>query len=194
MGIRDRILDAAVAVLRERGLPAATTKEIARVAGCSEGSLYTYFANKEQLLGAVMAERLPPFIPLLHTLLERAGEDTLAEHLEEVARLALPFYVQMMPLAATVLATPELAEGLRRQGLGPHRANEGLVSYLRLEQRLGRIRAGASVEAAAALLLGACLQRAFNRQFSGQIPDASTDDHFITDLVATFMQGLQPPR
>src|SRR5438876_807222 len=150
MGIRERILDAAVAVLRQRGYAAATTKEIARVAGCSEGSLYTYFVNKEQLLLAVMAERLPPFIPLLHGLLE---------HLEEVARLALPFYVQVMPLAATVLATPELAEGLRRQNMGPHRANEGLVSYLRLEQRLGRIRAGASVEAAAALLLGACLQR-----------------------------------
>jgi AcrR family transcriptional regulator len=193
MGIRDRILDAAVAVLRERGLAAATTKEIARVAGCSEGSLYTYFANKEQLLHAVMAERLPPFIPLLYTLLERAGEDTLEDHLEEVARLALPFYVQMMPLAATVLATPDLADGLRHQNLGPHRANESLVRYLRLEQRLGRIRAGASLEAAAALLLGACLQRAFNRQFSGQIPDASADDHFITDLVATLMQGLQSP-
>src|SRR5438067_9234346 len=108
MGIRDRILDAAVAVLHERGHAGATTREIARVAGCSEGSLYTYFANKEQLLLAVMTERLPPFIPLLHALLERAGEDTLEEHLEEVARLAVPFYVQMLPLAATVLATPEL--------------------------------------------------------------------------------------
>jgi hypothetical protein len=108
--------------------------------------------------------------------------------------LALPYYVQMMPLAATVLATPDLAEGLRRQNLGPHRANESLVSYLRLEQRLGRIRADAGLEAAAGLLLGACLQRAFKRQFSGQIPDASADDRFITDLVATLMQGLQPPR
>src|SRR5437773_8024837 len=124
MGIRDRILDAAVAVLRERGLAAATTKEIARVAGCSEGSLYTYFANKEQLLLAVMAERLPPFIPLLHGLLQRAGEDTLEDHLQEVARLALPFYVQMMPVAAAVLATPELAEGLALQHLVPHRASE----------------------------------------------------------------------
>lgn len=192
MGIRDRILDAAVAVLRERGLVAATTKEIARVARCSEGSLYTYFATKEQLLHAVMAERLPPFIPLLHGLLERAGEATLADHLEEVARVAMPYYVAMTPLAAMVLATPDVREGLRRQNLGPHRANEAVVSYLRLEQRLGRIRAGASLEAAAALLLGACLQRAMNRPFSDQIPDAAADDRFVTDLVATLLQGLQP--
>lgn len=193
MGIRDRILDAAVAVLRDRGQAAATTKEIARVAGCSEGSLYTYFANKEQLLLAVLTERLPPFIPLLYTMLERAGEDTLEEHLVEVARLAVPFYVEMLPLATTALATPEVAAGLRRQNLGPHRANESVVSYLRLEQRLGRVRAGVNLEAAASLLLGACLQRALNQQFSSQIPDAAAYDRFVTDIVATLLHGLQPP-
>jgi AcrR family transcriptional regulator len=192
MGIRDRILDAAVTLLRERGLAAATTKEIARRAGCSEGSLYTYFGTKEQLLHAVMAERLPPFIPLLHALLERAGEDALEDHLEEVARLAVSFYGELMPLVATILATPDLAEGLRRQGLGPHRANDAVVSYLRLEQRLGRIRAGANLEAATALLLGACLQRAMHRQFSAQVADAGADERFVTDLVVTLMQGLRP--
>lgn len=192
MGIRDRILDAALTVLRDRGLGAATTKEIARVAGCSEGSLYTYFAAKEQLLHAVMAERLPPFIPLLHRLLERAGEETVAHHLEEVARLAVPYYAQMMPLAGAALATPELSAGLRDQNLGPHRANEAVVSYLRLERRLGRVRAEASLEAAASLLLGACLQRAMTQPFTGQVPDASVDERFVTDLVATLLHGLQP--
>ncbi len=192
MGIRDRILDAAAAVLRERGLAAATTKEIARAAGCSEGSLYTYFATKEQLLFAVVTERLPPFIPLLHGLLERAGEDTLADHLEEVARLAVSFYGELMPLVATMLATPDMVAGLRRQNLGPHRANAGLVTYLRLEQHLGRIRAAANLETAAALLLGACLQRTMNRPFFSQVPDASADDRFVSDLVTTLLQGLQP--
>ena len=188
---RARILDAAEQVVRERGLARATTKEIARAAGCSEGSLYTYFATKEQLLHAVMAERLPPFIPLLHTLLERAGEGTLADHLEDLARLALPFYVELLPLSAAVLATPELSAGLRRQNLGPQRANEAVVSYLRLEQRLGRVRAGADLEAAAALLLGACLQRAMTGQFTGEVPDA-TDERFVTALVTTLLQGLRP--
>lgn len=191
--MRDRILDAAAAVLRQHGEAGATTKEIARMAGCSEGSLYTYFARKEDLLLAVMTERLPPFITTIKALLERAGEDTVQEHLEEVARIAMPFYAEMMPLATTVLATPELNESLRQQNYGPHRANEALMSYLRLEQRLGRIRANASLEAAAALLLGACLQRAMYRQFSGQ-QDVGEDDRFARELVATLMEGLQPAR
>ncbi len=192
MGIRDRILDAAVVVLGERGHAAATTKEIARAAGCSEGSLYTYFATKEELLRAVLAERLPPFIPLLLGLAGRAGEDTVDDQLREVARLALPFFTAMLPMLGAVLATPDLAEGVRRHKMGPQRANESLLIYLRLEQRLGRLRSEASLEAAAALLLGACFQRALNRQFSGQAPDAAEDERFVTDLVATLMQGLRP--
>jgi len=190
MGIRERILDAAVVVLRERGPAGATTKEIARVAGCSEGSLYTHFANKETLLYAVMLERLPPFIPMLYALLARAGEDTLREHLEEIAGIALPFYVESMPLAVAVLATPELNESLRRQNLGPHRGNESLAAYLRLEQRLGRIRADANLDAVAALLLGACQQRAMHMQFTGQDLNTEAAEHFVKDLVATLMQGL----
>ncbi|MDB5059370.1 MAG: TetR family transcriptional regulator [Chloroflexi bacterium] len=179
-------------VLRDLGQAKATTKEIARVAGCSEGSLYTYFANKETLLYAVMSERLPPFIPMLNALMARAGEDTLRENLEEIARIAMPFYVESLPLAATVLSTPELKDSLRRQNLGPHRGNETLAAYLRLEQRLGRIRSGANVQAAAALLLGACQQRAMHMQFTGKTLNAEADDAFVKDLVATLLYGLQP--
>lgn len=192
MGTRDRILDAAVAVLRTRGQAGATTKEIARVAGCSEGSLYTYFATKADLLHAVMSEKLPPFIPVITALLERAGEDTVSDHLEEVARIALPFFHELMPLAATVLATPYLNESLRQQGFGPHRANQVLATYLRIEQRLGRIRPEASVEAAAALLLGACQQRAMQLQFLGGSPNAEEDERFARELVATLALGLIP--
>ncbi|HEY8285068.1 MAG TPA: TetR/AcrR family transcriptional regulator [Chloroflexota bacterium] len=192
MGTRDRILDAAVDVLRTRGQAGATTKEIARAAGCSEGSLYTYFATKADLLHAVMAEKLPPFIPLISALLERAGEDTVPDHLEEVARVAVPYFVEMTPLAVTVLASPDLNESVRQQGLGPQRANQIVASYLRLEQRLGRIRPEASVEAAAALLLGACQQRAMQGQFLGRAPNPADDDRFVKDLVATLTGGLTP--
>jgi len=190
--MRDRILDAALTVLREQGLEAATTKEIARVAGCSEGSLYTYFATKESLLLAVMTERLPPFIQLLHSMVERAGEDTLQDHLEEIARLAAAFYWELTPMAVSVLATPELAEGLRRKGLGPQRGNQTLAAYLRLEQRLGRVNAGVSIEATAALLLGACQQRAMNLQFLGQERDPEADGRFAVEIVGALMQGLRP--
>src|SRR5215210_7138434 len=48
-GTRERILAAAREVMLSKGLVRATTKEIARAADLSEGTLYNHFANKEEL-------------------------------------------------------------------------------------------------------------------------------------------------
>jgi TetR/AcrR family fatty acid metabolism transcriptional regulator len=47
---RNQILDAAATVFAEKGFHPATTKEIAKAAGVSEGTIYNYFANKADLL------------------------------------------------------------------------------------------------------------------------------------------------
>lgn len=60
---RVRILDAAHALMLSVGLAKATTKEIAKAAGCSEAALYKYFASKEELFISVLAERLPRLTP-----------------------------------------------------------------------------------------------------------------------------------
>lgn len=195
MSIREQILDAAEDVLRARGLARATTKEIARVAGCSEGSLYNHFDNKETLYLAVISERLPEFATLVMALEERAGTRSVRGILEEVVGAAVTFYAESVPMTAAVFATRELLDrhrdGLRSRGAGPHRPLEGLAAYLRREQLLGRIAPDASAEAAAALLLGACHQRGFHAHF---LDDAAlgTDEHFIQELVATLLQGLEP--
>lgn len=52
---RDAILAAAAEEIAEAGLGVATAK-IARRAGIAEGTLFTYFANKDELLNAVYLE------------------------------------------------------------------------------------------------------------------------------------------
>lgn len=51
-----RILDAARMLLEERGYDGTSTNRIAAAAGISPGSLYQYFANKDAILHAVVAE------------------------------------------------------------------------------------------------------------------------------------------
>jgi AcrR family transcriptional regulator len=50
-----QILDAAAQVFSEKGFHGATTKEIADVADVSEGTIYNYFASKEDLLMGIMS-------------------------------------------------------------------------------------------------------------------------------------------
>lgn len=196
---RARILDAAAQLMGTIGLARATTKEIARAAGCSEAALYKYFSGKEELFLRVLEERLPRLGPLLSELAEGPfGVSTarsVEDNLTEVVHQAALFYEATFPIAASLFAEPALlrrhAEGIRALGAGPQRPLRSLAGYLRGERDAGRVRAGADVDAVAALLLGACLQRAFLKAF----PDGEQVtplDEFAPSLVRTVLTGLTP--
>ena len=53
---RNAILDAATRLFAERGLAAAPTSEISKRAGIAEGTLFTYFPTKEDLINALYRE------------------------------------------------------------------------------------------------------------------------------------------
>src|SRR6266516_4681661 len=90
--MRERIVAAAIQMIRERGVTHATTREIARAAKVSEGSIYNHFENKTALFGAAfgavtggirgaMREADPPFIAaaLLGACLQYAFLSLLAQ-------------------------------------------------------------------------------------------------------------------
>ncbi|MFJ6696092.1 TetR/AcrR family transcriptional regulator [Streptomyces sp. NPDC091272] len=193
---RERILDAAHALMRTLGLSRATTKEIARAAGCSEAALYKYFASKEDLFVAVLGERLPRLAPLLHRLVLDPGDRSVEANLTEIARQAVDFYAESFPIAASLYAETKLKarhdEAMRDLGTGPHMPIEGLDAYLRTELAAGRIAAGADTFAAASLLLGACAQRAFAYDAQGRTgkqPPQDADD-FAAALARTLLRGI----
>ena len=53
---RNAILEAATRVLAKRGLTAAPTSEISKQAGIAEGTLFTYFETKDDLINALYRE------------------------------------------------------------------------------------------------------------------------------------------
>ncbi|MFD3323719.1 TetR/AcrR family transcriptional regulator [Streptomyces sp. NPDC058701] len=167
----ERLLDAADTLMRTSGLANATTKAIAREAGCSEAALYKHFANKEELFVRVLMERTPNAGPLMDALRAGSGGPGVEEVLADIARLASLFYADAMPMAASLFAAPALLsrhrEGVRQIGAGPHLVLEALAGRLRRERDAGWLRPDADPDAAAALLLGACFQRAFFLHFSG---------------------------
>ena len=126
------------------GLARATTKEIARAAGCSEAALYKYFASKEELFIRVLGERLPSWPRCWSRLAAEPGRGTLEENLTEIARQAALFYEQSFPIAASLYAETQLKrrhdDAMRADGRGPAQADPGLDAYLRAEQGLGRVR------------------------------------------------------
>jgi AcrR family transcriptional regulator len=178
------------------GLARATTKEIASAAGLSEAALYRYFSDKADLFLCVIGERLPELVATLKDLPTRVGKRTVRTNLEDVVRVALPFYDQTVPMAAAMFAEPELLKKhqaeMSRLGSGPHKSYDLLAAYLRAEQRTGRINPRADADAAAQLLVGACLGRAMLRRFTGRQDSAGDDERFSRAVVRTLLEGLAP--
>jgi AcrR family transcriptional regulator len=163
--MRERIIAAAIDVIAERGIAAATTKEIARAAGASEGSLYNHFANKTALIGAAMGELAGGLREAMVALLERVGAATIEENLATVALAAIDFYRRILPINGPVLGDPEVLAQIRRDtpeiGVGPLRGHQALTGYIAAEQKAGRVAASARPVYLASALIGACHQYAF---------------------------------
>jgi AcrR family transcriptional regulator len=188
MSARERILDAAAEIMRTRGVAGATTKEIARAAGCSEALLYKHFRDKEQVLMHVLKERMPTFTAAL-----APGEATVEANLVTVAHAGLRFYQRGFPMMASMIAQPGLMaatrDGLRRYDAGPHQPVRAVAEYLSAERELGRVAAGADTDAVAALLLGACFQQGFLAHL-GDEPEAT--EAAAAALVRPLLAHLAP--
>lgn len=64
---RQRILDAALKVFASRGFYNAKVSEIARTAGVADGTIYLYFANKDDVLIQLFEDRMEYIISRLTT-------------------------------------------------------------------------------------------------------------------------------
>jgi AcrR family transcriptional regulator len=164
---RDRILDAAATVLLERGLVGATTRELARAAGCSEALLYKHFADKQELFLAVLSERMP------RVELPAASDRTdLPSSLATIVTKLLAFFTRTFPMSGSIFGAPELLaehrNGIRARGYGPEGTVPLVAGLLAEEQAAGRVRPDADLEAAARLLVGLAFHRAFLAAYEGQ--------------------------
>lgn len=195
-GTRGHILAAAEEIIQDRGLRACTTRAIAERAGCAEGSIYRYFTDKHALFMEIVKTRFPQFLELTSTLPERAGTGTVRRNLEEVARTALGFYRVILPIVVGALGDRELLEEQRRhfeesKG-GPMKAIGALSTYIRKEQRLGRVSDKVSAEHVTRLVLGACFSQAVLEQILGDEAWLGTDERYAREIVRGLMEGVKP--
>jgi len=195
---RERILIAAIEVMRSKGVTAATTKAIAAEAGISEALIYRYFKSKIELLRAAVREEVgSAWNELLTSLPGQIGTVPPAANLERVARAAIAFYHDLIPLLASLFSETALIESyrssLREHDAGPHRAVRVLGDYLAAEQRRGGIAAEIDPLAEAQMILGAC----FTHVFFGLTVGADRlpfDDDRLAAAVARSVPGHQENR
>jgi AcrR family transcriptional regulator len=158
--LRAHLLDVAERLLAERSVTAITTRELARVAEVSEGVLYNYFADKNDLVLTALVRRFATLVARLEAAAPEAGERSLAENVATLAEALFALHVEAMPIIGKLLGEPSLLHRFmqdihaRTQPFGGKQIRDAVLRYLSSEQRLGRIAAGVDVDAATDLLIG----------------------------------------
>jgi AcrR family transcriptional regulator len=182
---RERILDAAAAVMRDRGVANATTKAIAAEAGYSEAMLYKHFADKQELFLLVLKERVPALSDL-----PKPGDGDARENLISLIAKLTNYYADLFPMSVSIFSEPELLvqhrEGVKRHGgLGPVGPIVLVERYLTAERDGGRLDLR-DVGAAARLLAGMAFQQGFLAAFEGlrKVPKAR---EFAAEAVASLI-------
>jgi AcrR family transcriptional regulator len=117
---RDQILSAAGTCFARHGFAAASMPEIAAVAGLSVGALYRYFASKEQLFLAVVAERVAVYNDAVFAELNTPGPPArrliaALRSLQRLLRTQMPDDARLsLELWSRANDVPELAVWLRQ--------------------------------------------------------------------------------
>jgi AcrR family transcriptional regulator len=152
---RQQLLDAAAAVFSERGYARATTKEIAKAAAVSEGTIYRHFADKKELFRAAFIGRNASNVAAITKLPDLAGTKSVRENLQFLIRAIEDVEANVAPLQAAMSSDAELARSLFSEAPQGEGGTAGitplkpLAAYLAAEQKLGRVRADVDVEDAA---------------------------------------------
>lgn len=134
-----KIIDAAMELMMERGYSATTTKDIARRAAVNECTIFRKFSEKKEIvLQAMEQEKWHPDL-CLEDLQGWTGdlEDDLARFSRSYMAKVTPRFVKL----SIGLRTPELADATSQGIMAvPQTFKEGVTDYLREMNRAGIIK------------------------------------------------------
>lgn len=111
---RDELMDAAIVVMSERGVAAATTRAIADQAGVPQGVFHYCFRSKDELIAALFEREITKTSTSTGDALRasgdvRSGMRAALDAQMTLVRAAPDYYLALAELSLTVLRTPDLA-------------------------------------------------------------------------------------
>ena len=182
---RERILDAAARVFARKGYQRATTREIADEADVGEGTIYSYFGSKRDLLLSLVSSMSESLLTPPQEIPPDDFEALIAAFLRD--RLTLT--EQNADLTSVLLYEARFDDDLRREYV------ENVLRKMatRLEERMaplietGRLRS-IHTGVAALAIIGSFLGFVLLRDLQMELPPL---DEIATDMTSLFLDGLR---
>ncbi|MFF2177664.1 TetR/AcrR family transcriptional regulator [Lysinibacillus sp. NPDC058147] len=185
----ERIIEAALQLISEKGYTAATTKAIAELAGVNEVTIFRHFGNKRGILTAII-EQLS-YVPLLQEEVKNVTWDLETDLLN----FSMKHFNFLMSIKDFVmigfkeaLQFPEINEEIANTPL--HIKNE-LIHYLQEMHERGKIRE-IDFEAAALSLIAINFGHFISRARLGTIVSDMPTEILLKTSISIFSRGLTP--
>lgn len=212
--LRDHLIATAARLIGQRGIAGLGVRDIAREAQVSDGALYNYFEDKEDLLAHALLAHVGNVMGSAQPM-PRPGSGTVAGNLARFIDMGLDTLIRVTPAFAGLLSQPKVLTRFRAMVGGdeafgaagtdppgtvaPGEADEPrglpdmLAAYLRAEQQLGRIGSGADVDSAVTLIVGAMHGQILPRVLFGPPGQpVATPSGLSARLVGTVLSGIAP--
>ena len=188
---REQILDGAKRVFTRLGFDAASMNDITREANVSKGTIYVYFANKEELFEALIErERQRIFSD---TTLAFSGSGSVGQKLSRCGKILVGLICSEPVISAqrTVIAIsarmPDMAK--RFYDRGPQKGKDNLAAYLKAEIEAGNL-AIDDIELAAYQFVDLCMAGIFRRRIFGHMAEPPTEaeiERSVSSAVQMFL-------
>ncbi|WP_445299974.1 TetR/AcrR family transcriptional regulator [Lysinibacillus sp. FSL K6-0232] len=187
-GTAERIIEAALQLVSEKGYTAATTKSIAELAGVNEVTLFRHFGNKRGLLKAIIEQF--SYYPLLQ---QEINQNVTWELEKDLLNFSLKHFQFLMSIKDFVMIGfkesiqfPEISEEIANI---PLLIKKELIHYFQEMHQRGKIRE-VDFEAAALSLIALNFGHFMSRARLGTIVSNIPTEELLQTSVAIFSRGL----
>jgi AcrR family transcriptional regulator len=186
-----QILDAARTLFLAEGITASTL-EIARRAGVSEGSIFKRFGTKERLFDEAL--QVPPVPGWIQELESLAGTGDLKENLIAISLKILAFFREIVPRVVVARGSRPCHPEAHVDGSEPPpvRDRRAIARFLRQEMELGRVRP-CDPDLVARMLLGSLFSYVFETVVHPHIEVRQAPDEFVRGVVQVVWEGISTP-
>ncbi|MEK8197563.1 MULTISPECIES: TetR/AcrR family transcriptional regulator [Lysinibacillus] len=187
-GTAERIIEAALQLISEKGYTAATTKTIAELAGVNEVTLFRHFGNKRGLLKAIIEQF--SYYPLLQ---QEINQNVTWELEKDLFNFSLKHFQFLMSIKDFVMIGfkesiqfPEISEEIANI---PLLIKKELIHYFQEMHQRGKIRE-LDFEAAALSLIALNFGHFMSRARLGTIVSDIPTEELLQTSVSIFSRGL----
>jgi AcrR family transcriptional regulator len=190
------ILDAALAVFAARGYRNTRLEDVGEAAGVTKGTIYHYFANKEELLLRAIERHHEQAFGRVEEILRDASGPMSARLRLLVRRWFGSVSRERLAIVTLLLQgiAHEVPDAYRRWlAGGPTAAARVIAGLVREGQARGEFRPDADGEVAARLLLSGLLLQTVWQQHADRVPEVAVDqDRLVDSAMEFFLHGLRP--